>query len=66
MAPKEIIEKETSRLKWYVHYGIEQSTASNFLQSFRKGMAKKKTIDKYLKKMGYEKVSDEEWGRRME
>jgi len=66
MTPKEIIEKETSRIKWYVHYGIEQSTASNFLQSFRKGMSKKKTIDKYLKKMGYEKVSDEEWSRRME
>lgn len=60
MTPDEAIKEITSKLKWYAGE-IPQSTASNFLQSYRKGMAKKKTIDKFLRKFGYELKQEEQW-----
>lgn len=60
MTEKEAIEEITSELKWYIGV-MPQSTASNFLQSYRKGMAKKKTINKFLRKFGYEIKQEEQW-----
>lgn len=60
MTEKEAIEEITSELKWYIGV-MPQSTASNFLQSYRRGMAKKKTINKFLRKFGYEIKQEEQW-----
>lgn len=60
MTEKEAIEEITSELKWYIGV-MPQSTASNFIQSYRKGMAKKKTINKFLRKFGYEIKQEEQW-----
>lgn len=60
MSEKEAIEEITSELKFYAGV-IPQSTASNFLQSYRKGMAKKKTINNFLNKFGYKLKQEEQW-----
>lgn len=60
MTEKEAIEEITSELKWYIGV-MPQSTASNFLQSYRKGMAKKKTINNFLRKFGYRIKQEEQW-----
>lgn len=60
MTEQEAIEEITSELKWYIGV-MPQSTASNFIQSYRKGMAKKKTIDKFLNKFGYKLKQEEQW-----
>lgn len=60
MTEQEAIEEITSELKWYIGV-MPQSTASNFIQSYRRGMAKKKTINKFLRKFGYEIKQEEQW-----
>lgn len=60
MTTDEAIEQITSQPKWYIGK-MPQSTASNFLASYKKGMAKKSTIDSFLSKFGYELKQKEQW-----
>lgn len=63
MTIDEAINQITSTPKWYVGV-MPQSTASNFVISYRKNMAKKKTIDNFLHKFGYELKKEEQWQKR--
>ena len=63
MTEKQAIEQITSECKFYIGV-MNQSTASNFLASYRKGMAKKKTINEFLRKFGYEIKTEEQWEKR--
>lgn len=60
MTQSEAIEKIISEPKFYIGK-INQSTASNFVASFRMNMAKQKTIDRFLEKFGYVKVQDAQY-----
>ena len=60
MTKEEAIKEITRNPKWYIGV-IPQSTASNFLASYRKGMSKEKTINNFLSKFGYVKTEDEVW-----
>lgn len=65
MTELEAINEITKEPKFYIGV-MPQSTASNFLASYRKGMAKQKTINEFLNKFGYVVVRDAEWGRQLE
>lgn len=65
MNQQEAIEKIISEPKWYIGI-MPQSTASNFVTSFRMGMAKQKTIDSFLEKFGYVKVKEAEYALQLE
>lgn len=60
MTPNEAIEEIISERKYYVGI-MPQSTASNFVASWRKNMAKKKTIDAFLMAFGYKLKTEEQW-----
>jgi len=60
MTQSEAIEKIISEPKFYIGK-INQSTASNFVASFRKGMSKQSTIDSFLETFGYVKIKDAEY-----
>lgn len=60
MTEKEAIEQITSKPKYYIGI-MKQSTASNFLASYKKGMAKKKTINNFLMLFGYHLEKEEQW-----
>jgi len=60
MTKDKAIKEITRNPKWYIGV-IPQSTASNFLASYRKGMSKEKTINNFLSKFGYIKTEDEVW-----
>lgn len=53
----EAINEIINKPKFYIGV-IPQSTASNFVQSWRKGMAKQSTIEIFLNKFGYEKIDE--------
>jgi len=57
MTETEVINEITKEPKWYLGV-LEQSTASNFIQSYRKGMSKQKTIDAFIQKFGYKCVTE--------
>ena len=60
MTKDEAIKEITRNPKWYIGV-MPQSTASNFLASYKKGMSKEKTINNFLYKFGYVKTEDEVW-----
>lgn len=64
MTVKEAIEEITKEPRWY-DGKMHQSTASNFLASYRKGMAKKSTIDNFLNTFGYELKYEEQWQKNI-
>lgn len=65
MTIDEAIQEITKEPKWYIGK-LNQSTASNFLASYRKGMAKKTTIDNFLNTFGYELKSEEQWQKNIQ
>lgn len=67
MTEKEVIEKIIETPKFYYHANppIKQSNASAFIISWRKGMAKRKTIEEFLAKFGYY-VSQERQFKKLE
>lgn len=65
MSEKEAIEAIISEPKFYIGK-MAQSTASNFVASYRKGMAKKKTINKFLETFGYVISTPEQWVKQLE
>lgn len=60
MTQSEAIEKIISEPKFYIGK-MAQSTASNFVASFRKDMAKQKTIDQFLQTFGYVKSAEAQY-----
>lgn len=60
MNQSEAIEKIISEPKFYIGK-LPQSTASNFVASYRKGMSKQKTIDSFLETFGYVKTSEAQY-----
>ena len=62
MNEEEVINKIVSQPKYYIGV-MPQSTASNFIASYRKGMSKQKTIDNFIAKFGYVKIKDAEYGK---
>ena len=60
MSQDDVISKIISEPKYYIGI-MHQSTASNFVASWRKGMAKQKTIDKFLNNYGYFKSKPAQW-----
>lgn len=60
MTQSEAIEKIISEPKFYIGK-MAQSTASNFVASFRKGMSKQSTIDKFLQTFGYVKCAEAQY-----
>lgn len=65
MTEQEAINEIIKESKFYIGV-MPQSTASNFLASYRKGMAKQKTINEFLHKFGYTIIRDVEWGKQLE
>jgi len=65
MTQSEAIEKIISEPKFYIGK-LPQSTASNFVASWRKGMSKQSTIDSFLQLFGYVKVKDAEYTLQLE
>lgn len=62
MNEKEVIRAIISQPKYYVGI-MPQSTAANFIASYRKGMAKQKTINAFIAKFGYKKIKDAKYGK---
>ena len=63
MTKKEAVSSIICELKWYV--GVySQGYASQFVQRFKAGQLKEKTVDAFLEKFGYEKVKEEEWEKK--
>lgn len=62
MSENEVINKIISEPKYYIGI-MPQSTASNFIASYRKGMSKQKTIDNFISKFGYKKIKEAEYGK---
>lgn len=60
MNKDEAIKEIISKPKYYVGV-MPQSTASNFVASWRKGMSKQSTIDDFLKKFGYVKIKEAQY-----
>lgn len=65
MTQTEAIEKIISEPKFYIGK-LPQSSASNFVTSFRKGMAKQKTIDSFLELFGYVKIKEAEYIQQLD
>lgn len=65
MNQNEVIEKIISEPKFYIGK-MPQSTASNFVTSFRKGMAKQSTIDNFLQLFGYVKIQEAQYVLKVE
>lgn len=65
MTQTEAIEKIISEPKFYIGK-LPQSSASNFVTSFRKGMSKQKTIDSFLYLFGYQKVSEAQYEKQLD
>lgn len=60
MTKAEAFKEITSQHKWFIgHYS--QGYASQLVQRFKAGQLKAKTVDKVLKKFGYNKVAEEQW-----
>ena len=64
MNQNEAIEKIISEPKFYIGK-IPQSTASNFVASWRKGLSKQKTIDSFLETFKYVKIKDAEYEQKI-
>lgn len=62
MTENEVINQIISEPKYYIGV-MHQSTASNFIASYRKGMSKQKTIDNFISKFGYKKTKEAEYGK---
>lgn len=60
MTQDEAISQIIKEPKYYIGV-MNQSTASNFVASWRKGMSKQSTIDSFLKKFGYVKEREAEY-----
>ena len=65
MTEEEAVNAIIKEPKFYIGV-MPQSTASNFLASYRKGMAKQKTINEFLNKFGYTIIRGVEWGKQLE
>ena len=65
MNQNEAIEKIISEPKFYIGK-LPQSTASNFVASYRKGMSKQKTIDEFLQLFGYVKIEEAKYEKQLE
>lgn len=65
MTEKEAIEQIISEPKFYIGV-MPQSTASNFIASWRKGMSKQKTIDAFLHKFGYSVSTPKQWVKQLD
>ena len=65
MTQDEAIAQIISETKFYIGK-MPQSTASNFVASWRKGMSKQSTIDAFLSKFGYSKIRDAEYSKDLE
>lgn len=63
MTKKDCIEEIISEHKFYVGV-VSQGYASNFIQRFRAGQLKEKTINSFLEKFGYERVKEEQWEKK--
>ena len=65
---QQAIEEIISKPKYYLYANppMNQSTASNFVSSYRKGMAKKKTINNFLETFGYVISTPETWVKQLE
>lgn len=63
MTKKECIQEIISEHKFYVGK-FSQGYASNFVQRFKAGQLKEKTINNFLAKFGYEKVKEEQWEKK--
>lgn len=63
MTKDEAINKITKNPKWYIGV-MPQSTASNFLASYKKGMSKEKTINNFLSNFGYELKTESQWEKK--
>lgn len=57
MSELEVVDEITKEPKWYLGV-MGQSNASNFIQSYHKGMSKQKTIDRFIESFGYEVVNE--------
>lgn len=60
MTQDECIEEIISEHKFYIGI-MPQSSASNFVASWRKGMIKQKTIESFLAKFGYVLETPAQW-----
>lgn len=60
MTKKECIDEITSQHKFYIGI-VSQGYASNFVQRFKAGQLKEKTINSFLEKFGYERTKEEQW-----
>lgn len=65
MTEQEAIEEIISEPKFYIGK-MKQSTASNFVASYRKGMCKQKTINAFLNTFGYVVSKPTEWVKQLE
>lgn len=65
MTELEAINEITKEPKFYIGV-MPQSTASNFLASYRKGMAKQKTIENFLEIFGYTVIREAEWAKQLD
>jgi len=63
MNQNEAIEKIISEPKFYIGK-LPQSTASNFVASWRKGMSKQKTIDEFLHLFGYVRTAEAQYEQK--
>lgn len=56
---KEAITEIKGRTKPYAQVGMPQSTFSNTLRNIEVGLVKDSTIEKFMAKFGYKKVTQE-------
>lgn len=62
MELNEAIKELKSRVKPYLHVGMPQSTFFNTIRNIEAGLAKQSTIDEFMGRYGYERVSKvDEW-----
>ena len=68
MTEQQAIEEIISKPKYYLYANppMNQSTASNFIASWRKGMSKQSTVEAFLNRFGYVIVEPTKWGKQLE
>lgn len=68
MTEQQVINEITSKPKFYLYAEppIPQSTASNFMASYRRGISKQSTIDAFLERFGYSKISEAQYSKDLE
>lgn len=60
MTKEDCVNEIVSEHKWYVGF-CTQGYASQFVQRFKAGQLKDKTVNAFLEKFGYKLVKQEEW-----